>query len=72
LKGPEDTIVLASDHGNSEDLRVKTHTVNPVPTLVIGDIDAFSEIDTGAWDLTGIAPLLHRIVSRNKNGVKDR
>jgi 2,3-bisphosphoglycerate-independent phosphoglycerate mutase len=72
LKGPEDTIVLVSDHGNSEDLRVKTHTVNPVPTLVIGDIDAFSEIDTGAWDLTGIAPLLHRIVSRNKNGVKDR
>jgi hypothetical protein len=30
------TIVLTSDHGNVEDLRVRTHTHNPVPTLVFG------------------------------------
>jgi len=30
------TIVLTSDHGNIEDLSVKTHTMNPVPLIVIG------------------------------------
>jgi 2,3-bisphosphoglycerate-independent phosphoglycerate mutase len=30
------TLVLTSDHGNVEDLSVKTHTHNPVPTLVFG------------------------------------
>lgn len=67
LKKPSDTIVLVSDHGNSEDLRTKTHTKNPVPTLVIGDIDAIREVKTEQWDLTCIAPLLSKIVSRYKN-----
>jgi hypothetical protein len=30
------TILLTSDHGNFEDLSVKTHTMNPVPTMVWG------------------------------------
>lgn len=30
-------VILTSDHGNIEDLSVKTHTRNPVPTLLIGD-----------------------------------
>jgi hypothetical protein len=30
------TVVLTSDHGNFEDLSVKTHTHNPVPTCVWG------------------------------------
>jgi hypothetical protein len=30
------TVVLTSDHGNIEDLSVKTHTRNPVPLLVWG------------------------------------
>jgi hypothetical protein len=30
------TVVLTSDHGNFEDLSVKTHTENPVPTCVWG------------------------------------
>lgn len=30
------TIILTSDHGNLEDLSVKTHTLHPVPTLVWG------------------------------------
>ena len=30
------TLILTSDHGNIEDLGVKTHTRNPVPTLVRG------------------------------------
>lgn len=31
-----DTILLTSDHGNIEDLSVKTHTYNLVPTLIWG------------------------------------
>lgn len=30
------TVILTSDHGNFEDLSVKTHTINPVPTIVWG------------------------------------
>jgi hypothetical protein len=36
------TVILTSDHGNVEDLSRKTHTLNPVPTLVFGP-------DAGAW-----------------------
>ncbi len=32
----ETTVILTSDHGNMEDLSVKTHTKNPVPTVVWG------------------------------------
>jgi hypothetical protein len=31
-----DLILMISDHGNIEDLSVKTHTMNPVPLIVIG------------------------------------
>jgi 2,3-bisphosphoglycerate-independent phosphoglycerate mutase len=30
------TLLVVSDHGNIEDLGVKTHTLNPVPTIAIG------------------------------------
>jgi 2,3-bisphosphoglycerate-independent phosphoglycerate mutase len=30
------TLLVVSDHGNIEDLKVKTHTLNPVPTIAIG------------------------------------
>lgn len=63
-KRGSDTIVLVSDHGNSEDLRVKTHTFNPVPTLVIGDISALQAFKGMKWDLTQIAPLLGRLTKR--------
>jgi len=31
------TIILTSDHGNIEDLSVRNHTLNPVPTIVWGE-----------------------------------
>ena len=31
-----DLVVVGSDHGNLEDLSRKTHTANPVPTMVWG------------------------------------
>lgn len=37
----DDTLVITSDHGNLEDLSRKTHTRNPVPLFVIGDIEEF-------------------------------
>lgn len=30
------TVILTSDHGNIEDLSVRSHTLNPVPTIVWG------------------------------------
>ena len=30
------TVILTSDHGNIEDLSVRNHTLNPVPTIVWG------------------------------------
>lgn len=41
--GPENTLVITSDHGNLEDLSTKTHTRNPVPLFVKGETDPFKE-----------------------------
>lgn len=50
----EGLIVIASDHGNIEDLERRNHTTNPVPTLIIGaEHRAFAE---GLSNLTHIAP----------------
>ena len=32
----DDLIILTSDHGNIEDLSIKTHTMNMVPTIIWG------------------------------------
>lgn len=37
----KDTFVLSSDHGNLEDLSIKTHTRNPVPLFVKGNTKPF-------------------------------
>ncbi len=70
---PGDTVVLVSDHGNSEDFRIKTHTENHVPTLVVGAAaDAFRFYSRRKkWDLTGITPLLLHLLAegeRKKRG----
>ena len=56
--GPEDSLVVASDHGNVEDLSTRNHTLNPVPVLGFGG--AAAEVGTIA-DLTHIAPVLLRL-----------
>lgn len=43
---PNDTLVITSDHGNIEDLSVKTHTRNPVPLMVMGNTKPFFEAKT--------------------------
>jgi len=32
------TLLITSDHGNSEDITVKTHTLNPVPAVALGPL----------------------------------
>ena len=34
-------VLLTSDHGNMEELSIKTHTRNPVPVLLFGNTDRF-------------------------------
>jgi len=46
------SVVISSDHGNIEDLGVKTHTLNPVPLVVRGPAAPFFK---SVNDLTGIA-----------------
>lgn len=38
LDPERDTLLIASDHGNSEDLTVGTHTRNPVPSVAVGPL----------------------------------
>ncbi len=53
--GPDDALVVASDHGNVEDLSTRNHTLAPVPVLGFGR--AAPSLDR-VRDLTGLAPLL--------------
>ena len=55
------TFILTSDHGNIEDLSVRTHTLNDVPTLVWG---RKSEATVGSIrDLSDISPAVIRLLS---------
>ncbi|ACG72612.1 metalloenzyme domain protein [Anaeromyxobacter sp. K] len=56
--GPEDALVVTSDHGNLEDLSLRNHTLAPVPVLGFGR--AAAEVEQ-VRDLTGVAPLLLRL-----------
>ncbi|MDZ7717714.1 MAG: alkaline phosphatase family protein [Balneolaceae bacterium] len=42
----DDTLVLSSDHGNLEDLSIKTHTRNPVPLFVKGNTNPFKNAES--------------------------
>jgi 2,3-bisphosphoglycerate-independent phosphoglycerate mutase len=51
-----DTIIITSDHGNSEDMTTRVHTRNPVPLLAIGPAaHAFVEVAS----IDGIADAIH-------------
>ena len=41
-----DSLVITSDHGNLEDLSTKSHTRNPVPLFVKGNIEPFKEVES--------------------------
>jgi hypothetical protein len=52
------SLIIASDHGNIEDMSVTTHNVNPVPTLVWGDLKSHFESPGDGFNLTKITPVL--------------
>jgi len=54
-------IVITSDHGNLEDLSTRKHTINDVPTVIIGA--ARHIVADGLHDLTGITPGLTRLLT---------
>ena len=56
--GPADALVVASDHGNVEDLGTRNHTLARVPVLGFGR--AAADVG-GVEDLTHLAPLLARL-----------
>lgn len=49
-------IIITSDHGNIEDLTIKTHTTNPVPTIIFGK--ASTSLKHMIKDLTDITPAI--------------
>lgn len=50
----EDTVLITSDHGNIEDITVRTHTLNPVPTIILGRVPGSGRADIKS--LTDITP----------------
>jgi 2,3-bisphosphoglycerate-independent phosphoglycerate mutase len=55
------TFILTSDHGNIEDLSVRNHTLNDVPTIVWGRRSG--EIAGQIKDLTDITPAVLRLLT---------
>lgn len=55
------TVILTSDHGNVENLSVRNHTLNKVPTVVWGR--RAKESAERIRDLTDIAPLVRWLLS---------
>jgi len=49
-------VIITADHGNLEDLSQKHHTLNKVPTFVIGD--ARTEFARDLTDLSGLTPAI--------------
>ncbi|HUF05167.1 MAG TPA: hypothetical protein VMM38_13455 [Aridibacter sp.] len=55
------TVILTSDHGNVENLSVRNHTLNKVPTVIWGR--RAEECAEKVKDLTDIAPLVRGLLS---------
>jgi hypothetical protein len=56
-------ILITSDHGNLEDLSTRHHTRNPVPALVIGNLEHRRLFTAGLHDLTGVSPAIQRYLT---------
>ncbi len=55
------TVILTSDHGNLEDLSVRNHTLNDVPTIIWGRKK--DEVSLRIKDLTDITPAIIDLLS---------
>ncbi len=59
------TVIVTSDHGNIEDLSLRNHTLNPVPTIVWGKHRA--ELAARIRSLTDITPGIVEILTKGTN-----
>lgn len=64
----KDSFVLCSDHGNLEDLSIKTHTRNPVPLLVKGNPKPFRDAESILDVTPGILEVLENSPSEGAGG----
>jgi 2,3-bisphosphoglycerate-independent phosphoglycerate mutase len=62
-------VLITSDHGNLEDLSVRSHTLNPVPTIAIGSQHA--EMAAQVRDLADIAPAVRRFLRGRERTTSD-
>jgi 2,3-bisphosphoglycerate-independent phosphoglycerate mutase len=56
------TVILTSDHGNIEDLSVRNHTLNDVPTIIWGREN--EKIAEQIKDLTDITPAIMQLLTQ--------
>jgi hypothetical protein len=57
-----DLILLTSDHGNLEDLSKRSHTLNPVPCILVGPDEMRIHLNDELSNLTDVAPAIRRIL----------
>jgi bisphosphoglycerate-independent phosphoglycerate mutase (AlkP superfamily) len=57
-----DLIMLTSDHGNLEDLSKRSHTLNPVPCILVGPDEMRIHLNDELSNLTDVAPAIRRIL----------
>ncbi len=64
----KDTIlIIASDHGNLEDLSSRVHTLNKVPALLVGDHELRLLLQPELHDLTDLLPAFKKALAWGKN-----
>jgi len=63
-RDPDQLLIITSDHGNVEDLSVKTHTRNPVPTILVGP--GAEHGATQIRSLTDITPTILSLMEHSK------
>ena len=63
----EGLMIITSDHGNFEHIGDRHHTLNPVPTVVIGERRV--EFADGFSALTDIAPRIERLLFESREGI---
>ncbi len=56
------TVILTSDHGNIEDLSLRNHTLNPVPTILWGEHR--EELAARIRSLTDITPAIVEVLTK--------
>jgi bisphosphoglycerate-independent phosphoglycerate mutase (AlkP superfamily) len=56
-------VILTSDHGNIEDLSTRSHTLNPVPTIVWGA--SSQQVANRISSLADITPAILELLTRD-------